>query len=63
MLSEGASFNLCTDGSAYSQVSYEYAAWLATKMEFELEVLYISDRRGEQEIDSISSLVNPGFIG
>lgn len=39
---------LCTDGSAYSQVSYEYAAWLAQQMEVEIEVLYVTDSRGEQ---------------
>ncbi|GAB4548127.1 MAG: universal stress protein [Pleurocapsa sp.] len=39
---------LCTDGSAYSQVSYEYTAWLAERTEVEIEVLYVTDRRGEQ---------------
>ena len=39
---------LCTDGSAYSQVSYEYAAWLAQHMEVAIEVLYVTDSRGEQ---------------
>ena len=39
---------LCTDGSAYSQVSYEYAAWLAQQMEVAIEVLYVTDSRGEQ---------------
>ena len=39
---------LCTDGSAYSQVSYEYAAWLAQRKPFAIEILYVTDRRGEQ---------------
>ena len=39
---------LCTDGSAYSQVSYEYAAWLAQRLEVIIEVLYVTDKRGEQ---------------
>ena len=39
---------LCTDGSAYSQVSYEYAAWLAQRLEVTIEVLYVTDKRGEQ---------------
>lgn len=39
---------LCTDGSAYSQVSYEYVAWLARRMEIAVEVLYVTDKRGEQ---------------
>lgn len=48
---------LCTDGSAYSQVSYEYAAWLAQKMDFGIEVLYVSDRRAEKAVR------NPDFSG
>lgn len=48
---------LCTDGSPYSQVSYEYAAWLAQRIEFEIEVLYVTDRREEQAVQ------NPDFSG
>lgn len=48
---------LCTDGSAYSQVSYEYAAWLANTMDFEIEVLYVTDERAEKAIQS------PDFSG
>jgi nucleotide-binding universal stress UspA family protein len=48
---------LCTDGSAYAQVSYEYAAWLAQRLKFSLEVLYVTDRRGEQ------ALQTPDFSG
>ncbi|MBE9047818.1 universal stress protein [Pleurocapsales cyanobacterium LEGE 10410] len=39
---------LCTDGSAYARVSYEYAAWLAQRIDVAIEVLYVTDRRGEQ---------------
>ena len=39
---------LCTDGSAYSQVSYKYAAWLAGRIKIDLEILYVTDSRGEQ---------------
>jgi nucleotide-binding universal stress UspA family protein len=39
---------LCTDGSAYSQISYEYAAWLAQRLDVTIEVLYVTDKRGEQ---------------
>ena len=39
---------LCTDGSAYSQVGYEYAAWLAQRLNATVEVLYVTDERGEQ---------------
>ena len=60
---------LCTDGSAYSQVSYEYAAWLAERLEITLEVLYVTDSRAEQAaqttdfsgsigIDSYQNLLN-----
>lgn len=43
---------LCTDGSAYSQVSYEYAVWLAQRMEIEIEILYVSDRTDEQTVQT-----------
>lgn len=36
---------LCTDGSLSSQVSYEYAAWLGSFMEVEIEILYVTDQR------------------
>ncbi len=48
---------LCTDGSSYSQVSYEYAAWMAMRTDAEIEVLYVTDRRKEQ------ALRNPDFSG
>ena len=37
---------LCTDGSAYARVSYEYAAWLARRIDCTLEVLYVTDDPG-----------------
>ncbi|MDJ0590250.1 MAG: universal stress protein [Pleurocapsa sp. MO_226.B13] len=43
---------LCTDGSAYSQVSYEYTAWLAQRMDLEIEVLYVTDVRAEKAVQS-----------
>ena len=48
---------LCTDGSAYARVSYEYAAWLAQRKSFAIEVLYVTDRRGEQAVQA------PDFSG
>ena len=36
---------VCTDGSAYSFVCYDYAAWLAQRAGAALEVLYVSDLR------------------
>ncbi|MEM7593172.1 MAG: universal stress protein [Cyanobacteria bacterium P01_A01_bin.83] len=43
---------LCTDGSAYSQVSYQYAAWIAQKTEIDLEILYVTNRRDEQAVQT-----------
>ncbi len=35
---------LCTDGSLYSQVSYQYVAWLAMYLKkVEIEILYVTD--------------------
>lgn len=48
---------LCTDGSAYARVSYEYVAWWATKMDVEIEVLYVTDIRKKQAIQ------HPDFSG
>lgn len=48
---------LCTDGSAYARVGYEYVAWLATKMPVEIEVLYVTDTRKKQAVQ------NPDFSG
>lgn len=36
---------LCTDGSAYSQVCCQYAAWLAGRVPCEFEALYVTDVR------------------
>ena len=48
---------LCTDGSPYSQVSYEYAAWIAMRIDVEIEILYVTDVRKEQAVR------NPDFSG
>ncbi|MDJ0689585.1 MAG: universal stress protein [Xenococcaceae cyanobacterium MO_188.B32] len=48
---------LCTDGSSYSQISYEYTAWLATRIDVEIEVLYVSDLSKEKAVRS------PDFSG
>ena len=39
---------LCTDGSDCARVSYQYVAWLAQRMELEVEVLYVSDIREQK---------------
>lgn len=41
---------LCTDGSAFAQVGYEYAAWWANRMEMEIEVLYVTDVRQQKSL-------------
>ncbi|MEB3233211.1 MAG: universal stress protein [Leptolyngbyaceae bacterium] len=43
---------LCTDGSAFAQVGYEYAAWWANRMEMSIEVLYVTDLRKQQAVQS-----------
>lgn len=48
---------LCTDGSPYSQISYDYTAWLAMRIDVEIEVLYVTDLRKEQAVRS------PDFSG
>ncbi len=39
---------LCTDGSSFSQSSYQYAAWLAPRLNAAIEVLYVSDIRTQK---------------
>lgn len=43
---------LCTDGSAFAQISYEYAAWWVNRMEMAIEVLYVTDSRKQQAIQT-----------
>jgi len=46
---------LCTDGSAYSQVCCQYAAWLAGRTACEFEVLYVTDLR-QFEVPMVADL-------
>jgi nucleotide-binding universal stress UspA family protein len=46
---------ICSDGSAYSQVCCEYAAWLAGRTECRFEVLYVTDLR-QFEVPMIADL-------
>jgi nucleotide-binding universal stress UspA family protein len=46
---------VCTDGSAYSFVCYDYAAWLAERTGAGLEVLYVSDLR-QFEVPMVADL-------
>lgn len=38
---------LCTDGSAFSQVSYHYAAWLAIRLIATVDVLYVTNEQSQ----------------
>lgn len=46
---------ICSDGSAYSQVCLEYAAWLAGRSACKFEVLYVTDLR-QFEVPMIADL-------
>lgn len=46
---------ICSDGSAYSQVCYEYAAWLAGRTACSFEILYVTDLR-QFEVPMIADL-------
>lgn len=46
---------VCTDGSAYAFVCYDYAAWMAHRTGAALEVLYVSDLR-QFEVPMIADL-------
>ena len=39
---------LCTDGSNYSRISYEYAAWLGQRIDASFEILYVTDIRKQK---------------
>jgi nucleotide-binding universal stress UspA family protein len=38
---------LCTDGSAFAQSSYQYGAWFASRWGAAIDVLYVTDARGQ----------------
>jgi hypothetical protein len=46
---------VCTDGSAYSFVCYDYAAWMAHRTGAALDVLYVSDLR-QFEVPMVADL-------
>jgi nucleotide-binding universal stress UspA family protein len=53
---------LCTDGSAFAQSSYPYAAWFAQGMEASVDVLYVTDSRGKAtaEASNLSGSIGLG---
>lgn len=51
---------LCTDGSTFAQSSYQYAGWLAPRLDAAIDVLYVTDIRS-QRVASTGNL--SGSIG
>ncbi len=53
---------LCTDGSAFAQSSYPYAAWFAERLGARVDVLYVSDSRGQAtaEASNLSGSIGLG---
>jgi nucleotide-binding universal stress UspA family protein len=43
---------LCTDGSSYADNIYKYAAWIAKKLDAEINVLSVTDIRTQQAIST-----------
>ena len=43
---------LCADGSVFAQSSYQYAAWLATRLTATVDVLYVTDERSQGTIET-----------
>ncbi|WP_016952431.1 universal stress protein [Anabaena sp. PCC 7108] len=43
---------VCTDGSCFSQSSYQYAAWLAPRLQASIEVLFVSDIRAQKAVST-----------
>lgn len=41
---------LCTDGSAFAENIYRYGAWFATRLQAEIDVLCVTDIRGQQAV-------------
>lgn len=53
---------LCTDGSAFAQSSYPYAAWFAERLGASVDVLYVTDSRGQAtaEASNLSGSIGLG---
>ena len=43
---------LCTDGSMFSHGSYEYAAWVATRLGATVDILYVTDARKKAAVEA-----------
>ena len=42
---------LCTDGSVFAQSSYRYGAWLASRLNACIDVLYVTDIRSQKAVN------------
>ncbi len=53
---------LCTDGSTFAQSSYPYAAWFAQRMGASIDILYVTDSRGQAaaEASNLSGSIGLG---
>lgn len=51
---------LCTDGSAFAQNSYPYGAWLAARLGVAIDVVYVSDERGQTTATNLSGSIGLG---
>lgn len=51
---------LCTDGSAFAQNSYPYGVWLAARLGATVDVLYVSDHRGQTTATTFSGSIGLG---
>ncbi|MGF1459941.1 MAG: universal stress protein [Leptolyngbyaceae cyanobacterium] len=43
---------ICTDGSSYAQTGYQYAGWLAHRLQASVDVLFVSDIRSQQVVST-----------
>lgn len=43
---------LCTDGSAFAENIYHYGGWFATRLDAEIDVLYVTDIRAQQAVQT-----------
>ncbi|MEA5478967.1 universal stress protein [Pseudanabaena galeata UHCC 0370] len=51
---------LCTDGSIFGQSSYQYAAWLANRIQSVVNVMYVTDLRSQTASRNFSGSIGLG---
>ena len=47
---------VCTDGSPFAENSYHYAAWFATRLSAEVDVLCVTDIRSQRAVSTTGNL-------